>query len=79
MVPQHRHGTKTEAITGGHAGRGGGAKRLETGATPKRSGPTAKVCVADWNGDGRADLLVGDDNAFGTNTYRGFVWVYLRK
>ncbi len=46
---------------------------------PTRSGPTAKVCVADWNGDGRPDLLVGDDNNLGGNEYRGFVWVYLRK
>ncbi len=54
-------------------------KRLEPGAVPQRSGPTAKVCVVDWNGDGQPDLLVGDDNAFGSNTYRGFVWVYLRQ
>ncbi len=27
---------------------------------PKRPGMRAKVCVADWNGDGRTDLLVGD-------------------
>ncbi len=54
-------------------------KRLEADAVPQRSGPTAKVCVVDWNGDGRPDLLVGDDNRFGSNTYRGFVWVYLRQ
>ena len=27
---------------------------------PNRSALNAKVCVADWNGDGRPDLIVGD-------------------
>ena len=46
---------------------------------PTRSGGQAKVCVADWNGDGRPDLIVGDDNNVGDNTFKGWLWVYLRK
>ncbi len=51
---------------------------------PARSGSRAKVSVADWNGDGRPDLLVGDFQAVGgepgTQRIRhGWVWVYLRK
>ncbi len=34
----------------------------------------AKVCVVDWNGDGRLDLLVGD-----CSFPHGWVWLYLRK
>lgn len=30
------------------------------GKLAKRSGDRTKVCVTDWNGDGRLDLLVGD-------------------
>ncbi len=50
----------------------------DTGGDPTRSGPTTKICVADWNGDGRPDLIVGDDNNVG-GKYYGYVWVYLRK
>ncbi len=41
----------------------------------------AKICVTDWNGDGRMDLLVGDfASSSGANTeYHGWVWLYLRK
>ncbi len=49
---------------------------------PKRSAGNAKVCVADWNGDGRQDLIVGDSSYERQGrTYKshGWVWVYLRK
>jgi hypothetical protein len=36
-----------------------GEKALDR-ATPEQRGMRAKVCVADWNGDGHQDLLVGD-------------------
>lgn len=35
-------------------------ERDPEGTTPKRPGMRVKVHVTDWNGDGRADLLVGD-------------------
>jgi hypothetical protein len=46
---------------------------------PKRSGGRAKVCVSDWNGDGRPDLLVGDFTSAGNGQYHGWVWVHLRQ
>ncbi len=49
---------------------------------PRRSGRNAKICVADWNGDGLTDLIVGDYSARGDRFSRrvhGWVWVYLRK
>ena len=36
------------------------SRRLEHGGTPARPGGRAFVSVADWNADGRPDLLVGD-------------------
>jgi hypothetical protein len=38
----------------------------------------SKVCAADWNGDGRLDLLVGDFTAQ-QREYHGRVWLFLRK
>lgn len=40
--------------------KGGGGNYAEEGTVPKRPGMRVKVHVTDWNGDGRADLLVGD-------------------
>jgi hypothetical protein len=48
---------------------------------PTRSAGYAKACVADWNGDGRPDLVVGDYTVGKVGReYRshGWVWVYLR-
>src|SRR5919108_356256 len=49
---------------------------------PKRCGTRTKPAVADWNGDGQVDLLVGDFSYFnGPASQRGrhgWVWVYLR-
>ncbi|MCF7973166.1 MAG: FG-GAP-like repeat-containing protein [Phycisphaerae bacterium] len=44
----------TEIVPPGQVTYGPGASK-----TPQR-GSRAKVCVADWNGDGKLDLLVGD-------------------
>ena len=46
---------------------------------PQRSGMRSKVAVADWNGDGKLDLLVGDFASGAERKYHGWVWVYLRK
>lgn len=49
---------------------------------PKRSLGSAKVCAADWNGDGKLDLIVGDSSyERQEQVYKshGWVWVYLRK
>jgi hypothetical protein len=50
---------------------------------PSRPGKRTKPSVADWNGDDRPDLLVGDfhyvRDSGATSKYHGWVWVYLRK
>ena len=48
---------------------------------PERSCTRSKPAVADWNGDGNLDLLVGDFASLGSGAARtthGWVWVYLR-
>jgi len=45
---------------------------------PKHCGVRSKPAVADWNGDGKADLLVGDFSFTMGNKHHGWVWVYLR-
>jgi len=45
---------------------------------PKSPGGRSKVHVADWNGDKRLDLIVGDFSHMGGKSH-GWVWVYLRK
>ncbi|MFC1530115.1 FG-GAP repeat domain-containing protein [Gemmatimonadota bacterium] len=50
---------------------------------PKKNlGERSKICVADWNGDGRKDLLMGVFAMSGSShpsPYHGWVWVFLRK
>ncbi|MCL4178228.1 MAG: VCBS repeat-containing protein [Verrucomicrobia bacterium] len=49
---------------------------------PRRSAHDARICVADWNGDDRPDLLVGDyslEGQRGNHKLHGWVWVYLRR
>jgi hypothetical protein len=47
-------------------------------AEPQRSGYRTKVCVADWNQDGKPDLIVGDCQSLKDRSFHGYVWVYLR-
>jgi hypothetical protein len=39
---------------------GGYSNALPHGGAPARPGTRTKLCVTDWDGDGRVDLLVGD-------------------
>lgn len=50
--------------------------RLEN---PERSCTRTKVAAADWNHDGKLDLIVGDFASGGDRKYHGWVWIYLRK
>ena len=55
---------------------------IQTVGTPKRSAGRSKPVAADWNGDGRLDLVVGDfwmNSVTDGNASHGSVWVYLRK
>ena len=79
-------GTGTPKLAAGVTLVDAAPKRSDDGRTPEYDKPTrpglrSKVCVADWNGDGRADLLVGDFHSAGgeTRQYHGWVWVYLRR
>jgi len=56
--------------------------RAAKSTPPTRSAFDAKVCVADWNGDTKPDLIVGDYSIEGTRrdvALHGWVWVYLRQ
>ncbi len=48
-----------------------------------RRATRSKICVADWNGDGKPDLLVGDFGSqraqSGSAERHGWVWLFLRK
>jgi hypothetical protein len=56
----------------------GASTQSDSFDNPKSPGMRTKVHVADWNGDMRPDLIVGDFNYQGSK-YHGWVWVYLRK
>lgn len=45
---------------------------------PGEIGSRAKVCVNDWNEDGKPDLLVGDFYS-SDSIFHGNVWLLLRK
>jgi hypothetical protein len=56
---------------------------LRAGGVPIQVGERAKLCVADWNGDGALDLIVGNfrhhDESDDKTTFEGRVTVFLRK
>jgi hypothetical protein len=55
---------------------------LTAGGKPIAVGERAKLCVADWNGDGAPDLIVGNFSHEGEDEnakFVGNVFVFLRK
>jgi hypothetical protein len=61
---------------------GGPFTSVESVDNPDRCGMRTKPAVADWNGDGKLDLLVGDFSYYsdgGASRRHGWVWVYLRR
>jgi hypothetical protein len=82
-VTWHRNiGTRTEPRLGSSAvlisGPGHGASSDSAFSNPTAPGSRTKLHVADWNGDKRQDLIVGDFHSQNSK-YHGWVWVYLRK
>ena len=61
---------------------GGEFARATGSDNPKHCGMRSKPAVADWNGDGKPDLLVGDfssmNERLGRPGLHGWVWVFLR-
>jgi hypothetical protein len=53
-------GTRTDPVLGKGQVLVGPGSPGEEDEVPSRSGVRAKICVTDWNGDGRLDLLLGD-------------------
>jgi hypothetical protein len=61
---------------------GGPFTSMEDVDNPDRCGMRTKPAAADWNGDGKLDLLVGDFSYYsdgGASRRHGWVWVYLRR
>ena len=59
----YKNGGKNDApeyVSGGLLVRHRGHRAKKEGSVPTAPGIRTKVHVTDWNGDGRADLLVGD-------------------
>lgn len=47
-------------ISGGDRPRYGAGRQLEAGGEAIKKGSRARIDVADWNGDGKLDILLGD-------------------
>ena len=64
-----------------NTGRNGPSNRRASpvSATTAAQRDAVQVAVADWNGDGKLDLIVGDFMSGEERKYHGWVWVYLRK
>ncbi|MFH1999924.1 MAG: VCBS repeat-containing protein [Planctomycetota bacterium] len=62
----------------------GGAIKLEADGKPIKKGIRARLAVADWNNDGKMDLLLGDYSVTPIPDSRrkkksGNIWVFLQK